>query len=403
MNRIHHRAPSTSEHHSDPTAGYRRPRIAFRPIAVLGWLFVTFVLATGPLQLAVPHQSGSAYFSAAALGGLAVLGAVLAADLRRARSMTRVGLKVERIEVGLLRGRVVATGEVTTPQGLRRVSWAGPAVLAASAIVLAALGGLFLLGSSSGFHLLGAAALTTAVGVAALGVAELLPAPGSPGSQLVFARAWRRTGQRDTAVLSAARAGIGSGWALIAAGVALVLFVSLAGIWLMLIGGLAIGGSRLTLASARARQRLAGLRASDVMSAPPPEVSSFATVGSAFTEVALPSRADVLIVRETDGSFGGVVPVQALAAVPGDDRETVRVRRFATGPGAVATVSPAEPVERVLDLIAAHPGVPFAVVIDKQVDAGNHAGQVVGIVTPTDLARTVALLTAANPPRKKTL
>ena len=31
--------------------------------------------------------------------------------------MTMAGLKVERVEIGLLRGRVIATGEVTTPQG----------------------------------------------------------------------------------------------------------------------------------------------------------------------------------------------------------------------------------------------------------------------------------------------
>jgi hypothetical protein len=88
MLKLHHQAPTDEEPHSGRAAAYRRPRITFRPIAALGWLFVTFVLATGPLQLAVPDQSGSAYFSAAALGGLAVLGAVLASDLRRARSMT---------------------------------------------------------------------------------------------------------------------------------------------------------------------------------------------------------------------------------------------------------------------------------------------------------------------------
>ncbi len=402
MNKIHHRVPTTEEPHSDRTADYRRPRITFRPIAALGWLFVTFVLATGPLQLAVPDQSGSAYFSAAGLGGLAVLGAVLAADLRRARSMALAGQTVERIEVGLLRGRVVASGEVETPQGLRRISWAGPAVLVASALGLAAAGGLLLLASSLGFHLLGATALITAAGVAALGLSELLPAPGSPGSQLVFARAWRRSGRRDTAVVSAARAGVGSGWALIAAGVALILFVSLAGIWLILIGGMAIAGSRLTLAGAQTRQRLAGLRATDLMSAPPPEVSSFATAGAAFTDVALPSRADVLIVREPDGSFGGLVAVQALAAVPGDDRESVRVRRLAIPPAAIARVSPSEPVEQVLDIIAAHPGIGIAVVIDDNAGLEGHGVEVVGIITPVDLTRTLSLLNAANPqPRKR--
>jgi hypothetical protein len=398
MNKIHHRPPTASESDSGPLTAYRRPRITFRPIAALGWLFVTFVLATGPLQLAVPGQGGSAYFSAAGLGGLAVLGAVLAADLRRARAMTLAGQSVERIEVGLLRGRVVATGEVQTPQGLRRVSWAGPAVLVASALVLAAAGGLLLLASSLGFHLLGATALITAAGIAALGVAELLPAPGSPGSQLVFARAWRRSGQRDTAMAAAARAGIVTGWALLAAGIALVLFVSIAGIWLLLLGGLAIGGSRLTLAGAQARQRLAGLRASDVMSAPPPEISSFATAGAAFADVALPSRAEVLIVREPDGTFGGIVAVQALAAVPGDDRESVRVRRLTVPADAIAKVSPSEPVVRVLDMIAARPATGMAVVID---DGAGSPGEVAGIITPADLARTISLLNAANPPRRQ--
>ena len=415
MNKIHHQAPTTEEPHSAPAAGYRRPKITFRPIAALGWLFVTFVLATGPLQLAIPGQSGSAYFSAAGLGGLAVLGAVLAADLRRARSMAMAGQSVERIEVGLLRGRVVATGEVGTPQGLRRVSWAGPAVLVASALGLAAAGGLLLLASSLGFHLLGATALITAGGIAALGLSELLPAPGSPGSQLVFARAWRRSGRRDTGVVSAARAGVGSGWALIAAGVALILFLSLAGIWLILIGGMAIAGSRLTLAGAQTRQRLAGLRASDVMSAPPPEVSAFATAGQAFTDVALPSRADVLIVRDTDGSFGGIVAVAALAAVPGDDRETVRVRRLAIPAGAVAMVSPSDPVEQILDAIATRPGIGLAVVIaDSAYSASKadnpdnpfapdgaalpgHRVEIIGMVTPMDLTRTLSLLDAASP------
>ena len=403
MYKLHHRAPTSEEPHSGSAAGgYRRPRITFRPIAALGWLFVTFVLATGPLQFAVPGQSGSAYFSAAGLGGLAVLGAVLAADLRRARSMTFAGQTVERVEVGLLRGRVVATGEVGTPQGLRRVSWAGPAALVASALGLAAVGGLFLLATSAGFHLLGASALITAAGIGALGIAELLPAPGSPGSQLVFAREWRRSGRRDTAVVKTARAGIGSGWALIAAGVALIVFVSLAGIWLLLIGGVAIAGSRLTLAGARTRQRLAGLRASDVMSTPPPEVSSFATAGAAFTDVALPSRADLLIVRDTDGSFAGVVPAQALAAVPGDDRESVRVRRLAIPAVAIATVRPSESVEQVLDMIAAHPGIGMAVVIDDDEGLPGHGGAVVGLITPADLTRTLSLLDAANPqPRKR--
>jgi hypothetical protein len=408
MHKLHHTSPT----HESPPAGqppasgdhYRRPRIAFRPIAVLGWLFVTFILATGPLQLAVPDQGGSAYFSAAGLGGLAVLGTLLAADLRRARAMAKAGVTVDRVEVGLLRGRLVSTGEVVSPAGLRRVSWAGPRVLGASAAALALAGGLMTLGGSAGLSLLAATALMTAAGIAALALSELLPSPGSPGSQLVFARAWRRSGQRESALLAAARAGVLSGWFLLLLGVALVAFVSLAGIWLMLIGGMSIAGSRLTLAGARTRRRLAGLRAADVMSPPPPEVSSFATAGAAFTDVALPSRLPMLIVRDSDGSFGGLVPVRALAAVPGDDREQVRVRRLAIPPSAVATVTPAEPIGRVLELMAGRPLAGMAVVLEEPGSdtptRGTHPA-VVGVVTPADLARTLDLMDAASPGGKR--
>ena len=194
---------------------------------------------------------------------------------------------------------------------------------------------------------------------------------------------------------------------MVAAGAALLLFVSLAGIWFILIGGMAIAGSRLTLAGAQTRQRLAGLRAADVMSPAPPEVSAFSSAGAAFIDVALPSRADVLVVRDTDGSFGGIVAAQALAAVPGDDRETVRVRRLAIPPSAVATVSPTDPVEQVLDAIARHPGIALAVVIDDAISLADDrvvtGAAVVGIITPADLTRTVSLLEAANPPARKRL
>ncbi len=376
---------------------YRRPRIRVRPMAALGWLFVTFILATGPLQLAVSDQSGRAYFSAAALGGLAIMGALLAAELRRAKAMTKVGIKVEAVEIGFLRGRVISVGEVATPRDLRRVTWAGLIGLAGSAAALAIAGGLLTFGSSPGVSLLAAAAWMSAIGIGALMFFDLLPAPGTPGSQLVFARSWRRSGRRESGAAATARAGVFSGWFLVVAGFAVVIFVSLAGLWLILVGALIIGGSRLMLMGARTSERLAGLRVSDVMSPAPPEVSSFATAEVAFTDIALPSRASVLIVREPDGSFGGIVPVTALAAVPGDDRVEMRVRPLAIPPSALATVTASEPIEHALQQMASHPAAGLAIVFDEPSgDTDNPHLIVVGTITGADLARTVDLLNAAG-------
>jgi hypothetical protein len=392
---------------------YRRPALSFRPSAALGWLFIVIILATGPLHLAVPDQSGSAYFSAAGLGGFAVLGALAFAELRRARARAKSGLTTERIEIGFLRGRLIAKGEPSTPAGLRRISWAGPVALLLSALALGAVGGLMSLSTSAGLNLLRFTALFTALGIAALALAELLPAPGSPGSQLVFARAWRRTGERDTALLPTARAGVISGWLLLAAGAALVMFVSFAGLWLMFIGGMVIAGSRLTMAGAKTREELSGLRARDVMSPPPPEVSAFATAEAAFADVALPQRATVLVVRDTDGSFAGIVPVSRLAAVPGDDRADVRVRRLVVPPSEVATSTAGEPMERVLEALAARPLLGLVLVMGSDTDVidtsvvngvaepllgGTPAAErVVGIITPADITRTLELIQAARP------
>jgi CBS domain-containing protein len=398
MNLQKHHTSTPQQNPSRQTVHVKRPRVSLRPSAAFGWLFVTFVLATGPLQFAVADQSGSAYFSAAALGGLAVMGALLLAELRRARRMIIAGLTVDRVELGLLRARAITTGandEVSTPANLRRVSWAGPLTLGAAALGLAALGGLLSLASSASYTLLAATAICSAIGVASLALTELIPAPGSPGSQLIFAREWRRTGQRQAALTPAAKAGVVSGWFLVAGGAAVVIFLSFAGVWLAFIGAATIAGSRLTLAGARTRQRLAGLFATDVMSATPPEVSSFATAGAAFTEIALPTRAAVLIVREPDGSFGGIITASALAAVPGDDRELTRVRRLAVAPSNLPSVVPSDPIERVLEVMAQHPLAGIAMVRDAAAPE-----QIVGVITPADIAHTISLLTAANPGKR---
>ena len=404
---------------------YHRPPVRFRPSAALGWAFIAFILATGPLEFAVADQSGSAYFSAAGLGAIAVISAIALTELRRARSMARAGLSVERIEIGFLRGRIVTSDEPSTPRDLRRISWAGPLALAASAAGLAAVGVLMSLAASPGLSLLGAAAVFAAMGIAALAVAELLPAPGSPGSQLIFARAWRRTGERGAAVLPTAKAGLVTGYALIAGGLAVALLLSFAGIWVMFVGGMVIAGSKLTMAGARTREQLSGVRARDVMSPAAPEVSSFATAEVALTDVALPSRASVLTVRESDGSFGGIVNVHRLAAVPGDDRAEVRVRRLAIPPDQVATVTSDQPMETVLEALARHPlgGVALVTAAPGQETGGReHNGpesgeqllngptfgaapfgspRFVGIITTADVTRTLELMNASRPGRRR--
>jgi CBS domain-containing protein len=99
----------------------------------------------------------------------------------------------------------------------------------------------------------------------------------------------------------------------------------------------------------------------------------------------------VLVVREPDGSFGGIVTARALAAVPADDRELIRVRRLVIAPSDLPTVTSVEPIERVLELMAQHPLAGVAIV--RSDDAPEH---IAGVITPADIAHTLELLAAAN-------
>jgi CBS domain-containing protein len=103
----------------------------------------------------------------------------------------------------------------------------------------------------------------------------------------------------------------------------------------------------------------------------------------------------VLLVREPDGSFGGIVTARALAAVPADDRELTRVRRLAVPPSELPTVTTAEPIETVLEQMAHHPLAGIAIV---RTDGAEHL--IAGVITPADIAHTLELLSAANPGKR---
>jgi CBS domain-containing protein len=209
--------------------------------------------------------------------------------------------------------------------------------------------------------------------------------PGSPldGGRVLHAILWRRHGDRTRAALTAARVGQGLGAALIGLGLfGFVFGASTGSLWTALIGWF-------VLTAARAEARMASLRSTlgerpvrEVMSTDPVVGPAWFTTDAFLERFAAFHRHVVFPVREFDGRLAGLVTLDALHRVPPERRRQVRVSELARPLSQVVVARPDDPaVEIAAKLAMARQ--PLALVLDGD--------RLVGVVSPTDLARAVAL------------
>jgi Zn-dependent protease len=348
---------------------------------VVGLVFVALLLAFGPLPAAVADQSFTTYFSAGALGGLALLGGNYLAEVARARSLRRHGTPAEGIMLTAFGGQLVGATPPETPQTLRRFAWAGPVALLLCAVIAGAVAAGFATGSGSAPRLLAVTAGWVGGLLGMFALIELLPRPGAPGGQLIAARAWRRTGDRSAGELATARAGVRAGWTVgIVAALATVLVSPLA-IWLLPVAFITVMTSKAALAGATLRRQVSAVSVRDVMTPAPPTTLAWSTVDAALAELPVVGlRPPALIVQDVDGVWAGVAPLPVLLAVPGDDRDTTRVRQVTVARDQVATVPMTATVEEALDQLTARPMAGLVVVLDDE-------RNVAGLLSAFDIAR----------------
>ena len=367
------------------TAHDRGPRgrtpVVVRPGAAVGVAFFALLLATGPLPSAVADQGFSAYFSAGALGGLALLGGNYAAEIARARSLRRHGTPPQGLMLTAFGGHLVGATPPKDPRTLRRFAWAGPLALLVCTVVAAAVAGAFATGSGSAPTLLAVTAAWVAGLLGLFALVELLPRPGAPGGQLVAARAWRRTGERSAGELATARAGVRAGWTVGILAVIGTLLLSPLAIWLLPVAFITVLTSRAALAGATLRHQVSTLSVRDVMTPTPPTTLAWSTVELALSQLpASGPRPPALLVQDVDGVLAGVVPLPVLLAVPGDDRDTARVRQVMVARDQVATVPLTATVEEALDQLTVRPMAGLVLVMADE-------RQVAGVLTAFDIAR----------------
>jgi Zn-dependent protease len=366
------------------TASIRFGRIAGIPVgaswsALLIAGLIAWSLAGSLLPAQAPGLAPAAYWLAGLAGAGLFLGSLLAHEVGHALVARRAGLAVRGITLWLLGGVALLEDEPATPRDELRVALVGPAVSLALAVVF---GLAAVVGSAAGLP--AAAVVVTAwlaVGNAALAVFNLLPAAPLDGGRVLRGLLWRRHGSRVRAAVTATQAGVWVGAGLVAYGL-LGAFTGwgIGTLWTALVGWFLISAARQERDWAVARSGLEGLRADQVMTPAPAAAPAWFTVDAFLRNYVEPWQAAVLPLRSFDGQPAGVVTAAALAAVPSDRRHIVRAGDVAIPVADLVMVAPDQPVT----------DLPARLAAGRTVAAVVAGGQLLGLITPADLARASA-------------
>jgi Zn-dependent protease/CBS domain-containing protein len=355
-------------------------------VIVILWLF-TWSLATS-LPAAAAGYSRPVYWLAGACGALVLLASLVAHELAHAIVARRMGVSVRDVTLWLFGGVTTFQSEAKTPKAAFRIAIAGPAT---SLFLSAAFAGL-----ATAFVAVQAA--TIVVGVAwwlaainlLLGLFNLLPGAPLDGGRVVRAYLWRRHGDSVRAAVGAARAGRGVAFFLIALGLAEFLAGGLVGgVWLAFIGWFLFAAAREEELQATNGHIFAGLRVADAMTAHPHTAPGWISVEDFIQRYVLGDRHSAYPVADQDGSIVGLVTLRQLRDLPPSRRTTTTVREIALPLDRVPTAAPQEPLSELLHRITPLGTRSRALVIDS--------GSVVGIVTPSDLARLIDVYRLAKP------
>ena len=339
-------------------------------------------LATGQLPAAFPGHSVAAYVIAAIIAAVLFMASLLAHELAHSVVARRNGIEVESIVLWLLGGVAQLRGEPKTPGADFRIAIVGPLTSLALAVVFGlGAAGVAQLGSAGlTFGVLAYLAATNAM----LAIFNLIPAAPLDGGRVLRAALWRWRGNRQRAAVSAARAGRFVGFALIALGVLQVVTGSgLNGIWLALIGWFVVSAATAEEQQARLGAQLGGVTVGQVMTPGPTVLDGNLTVAEFVAQLALTHPFSTYPIVDPQGRLTGLVTLNRVRAVPAELRATTRLREIACTPTEVPIARPEDPLGELLERMQGCADG-RAVVVDD-------AGRVVGVVSPSDVARALQL------------
>jgi Zn-dependent protease/predicted transcriptional regulator len=322
-----------------------------------------------------PELSGGGAVALGILATVLFFGSVLVHELAHAVVSQARGIRVQDITLFLFGGATRARVESRGPGDEFVIALVGP-------LTSGILAGLFGIAAGLGDDVLSRPLVGT---LGYLAWVNLLLAgfnlvPGFPldGGRLLRSAIWKATGSIGRATRVASLAGQAVGWLLVAGGVAWLLAGDLAGgIWFAFIGWFLVQAARASYQELQLRDMLRGVEAEDVMAGDllriPPDLS-------------LQDAVDDYFMRYDHGAFPvdehgrtvGLLTLRGVRRIPREQWSTRRVRDHMVPLGDQVAVAPHARMDDVLGKLQDGEAGRVLVVQD---------GEVVGIITPTDLTR----------------
>ena len=323
-----------------------------------------------------PGHSLASYWITAITGAILFYASLLAHELSHALVARRLGVKVAGITLWLFGGVSRLEGEPGTARAEALIAGVGPL----TSFAVAALS--FAVANLTTNDLAGVLFSYLFFANAALGIFNLVPAFPLDGGRLLSSILWWRSGTRQQGVHNAVRVGRVFAYLMIAAGVPLALLGQVfSGLWLAFIGWFLLSAGAQEEAGSTVRTNLRSVPVSAAMSSPVVTLPDWVTVGQFLESVAPNHSFTTYPVHEPSGKLTGVVRLRDLVRVPTNERDQKHLIDVALPITAVPTTNPREEIVPLMQRLG--PG------LDQRVLVFDN-GQLVGILSPADVARVLA-------------
>lgn len=351
--------------------------IGFNWSLVFVFALIAWTLATQVLPIDVPGQPALAYWVAGAVGAVLFYGCLLAHELAHALVALRNGVKVAGITLWLFGGVSQLDGEPKSARAEGLIAGVGPLTSLAVALVAFVL-------SLLPFPTLVAEVFAWLAFVnVALALFNLVPAFPLDGGRLLSSFFWWRSGSRQRGVHSAVRIGRFFAYLMIAFGV-FELFTGsvLNGIWIAFVGWFLLSAGSAEEAGTAVRGLLRTVPVSAAMTSPVVTIPDWLTVEQFLDSTAPQHTFTTYPVHDPSGQLTGIVRLGDLVRMPAQERATQKLKDRARPISDVPTSRPDEDLAALIQRVGSG--------LDQRVLVFDN-GRLVGIVSPVDVARLLAV------------
>lgn len=338
---------------------------------------VAWTLATNVVPADAPGYGVFTYWIVGLAGAALFYVCLVAHELSHALVARRNGVKVAGITLWLFGGVSRLEGEPQSARSEASIAAVGPLTSFLVAVIALAFAVAIpdrLL--SVLFYWL------TFVNVS-LGLFNLIPAFPLDGGRLLSAFLWWRSGSRQQGVHNAVRVGRIFAYLMIAGGVVEVFFGSvLNGVWIAILGWFLLSAGAAEETGSAIQTLLRSVPVSAAMTSPVVTLPDWVTVEQFLESIAPNHSFTTYPIHDQSGKLTGVVRLSDLVRIPPPERGPTHLIQCARPIGEVPTSTPREDLAAMIRRVGAG--------LDQRVLVFD-GGQLVGIVSPADVARVLTV------------